>query len=94
MFLEILGHLCHLSIDLIDELLDGHDGLFAAALLTHGHSTVGSFFLADNHHVGNALQLIVANLAAEFLVAQVDGSTDALHVELLGNLLGIVVVLL
>ena len=83
--LEILGHFSHLSIDVVDELLDSHHLLLATALRTYGNGAVLLFLLTDNHHVRNTLQLVVANLSTELLVAQVDGRTNATKVELLGN---------
>ena len=93
-WLEVFRHFLYLGIDVADEVGYRHDGLLATALRTHGDGAVGSFLLADDDHVGDALQLVVANLAAEFLVAQVDGGTHPTLLELLGYLAGVVVVLL
>ena len=93
-YLEVLCHFSHLSIHLIDELLDGLDTLLTTTLRTDSDSTISGFLLADDDHIGDALQLIVANLTAQFLVAQVDGSTYPTLAELLADLLGIVVIFL
>ncbi len=92
--LEVFRLFLYFGIDLVDELLDGHRGLLAAALLAHRHKALGLFFLANDYHIRNALQLVVANLAAQFLITQVDRATHTLKVELLEHLLGIVVILL
>ena len=92
--LEIFRHLSNLGIDVVDELLDGHDGLLAPTLWTDGNGAIGSFLLAYDNHVGDTLELVVANLTTELLVAKIDGGTNASGSKLLANLLGIVVVLL
>ena len=92
--LEILRHFCNAGIHLIDELLDGHDALLTTALRTNGHSTVSLLLLTDNHHIGDTLQLVVADLTTQLLVAQVDRGTNATHIKLLGHLLSVVIILL
>ena len=61
-FLEVFCHFCYLSVDLIDEFLDGLYTLFTTTLLTDGYCTVSSFLFADDHHIGDTLQLVVADL--------------------------------
>ena len=91
---EVFRHFGHLGIHLVDELLDGLDTLLATALRTYGDGAIGCFLLADNHHVGDALQLVVADLTTQLLVAQVDGGSYPTLAELTADLLGIVVVFL
>lgn len=91
---ELLRLLSHLGIHLVDELLDGHGSLFATTLLTHRDEALGSFLLAYDDHVGDALQLVVANLTAELLVAVVDIGAHALLGELAEYALCVVIIFL
>ena len=71
--------LLHGVVNEISELLDGHGAVgFAATLLTNGNESFFGFFLADDEHVRDALQLVVADLAAEFLVAVIYDDADVL----------------
>ena len=73
--LKLFGHF---GVDALCKLLHRHGSLLSTALLTHGNKTVGSLFLAHNNHVGNALELVVANLSAYLLVAIVNIRTHVL----------------
>ena len=61
MHLEVLRHLGHLLIDVVNELLYAHDSLLATTLRTYGNSTILLLLLTDDDHVGNALQLVVCS---------------------------------
>ena len=92
--LKVFCHFGDLGVHLVDELLDGLDALLATALRTYGYGAVGGFFLTDNDHIGDALQLVIADLTTQLLVAQVDGGTYPTLAELAAYLFGIVVVFL
>lgn len=79
---------------MVDELLDGHDFLLTTALWTNGDCSVSLLLFTDNHHIRNALQLVIANLTTQFLVTQVDGRTYPTLLKLLCYLVGIVVIFL
>ena len=63
-------------------------------MLTHRNETLCSLLLANYNHVRNTLELVVANLAADFLVAVVDECAYASLVEECLHLASVVVILL
>ncbi len=87
----VAKHFSHNAIDVGSELGNGLGTHFALALLTYAHGTLGNLFFANNEHVGDAFELVVAHLATDLFVAAVDGCADTCQVELTFNLLGVVV---
>ena len=81
LLLSCLQLLCNLGVDALSKLFHAHGSLLATTLLTHRDKTLGSLFLANYNHVRNTLELVVANLAADLLVAVVDECTYASLVE-------------
>ena len=89
--LELCGHFL---VYVLSKLFHCHSGLLSTTLLTHGHESVSGFFLANHYHVRYALYLVVAYLAADFLVSVIDKCAYPHLVEVCGHLLGVVVELL
>ena len=88
---ELVGYLV---VDATGKVFHLHRGLFATALYTHTYKTIGSLLFAYDNHVGDALELVVTYLAADFFVAVVKHCTHTLAVEIALHLAGIVVELL
>ena len=49
------------------------------------------FFFSDDEHVGDAFEFVVADFAADLLVAVVDKDADVLLIQLLGYAVGVIV---
>lgn len=89
-----LEHLGYFGVDLRGEVFFLHLTLVAAALLADADQTFRLLLLAYNKHVGDTAQLVVADLAANLLIAAVNTGTDALLSEVVLDVLGVVVELL
>ena len=99
--LSILGmdvcgfkHPGYFVVDAFGKLVHPHCGLFATSLTAHRDESVSGLFLADDDHIGYALDFVVANLATDLLVAVINRGTYTLLVKIFGYTLGVVVILL
>ena len=73
-----LEHLGYLVVDLLGKVGNGEHTTLLGTLLTNAHSAVGLLLLTHNHHIWDALHLVVAHLASDLLVAIVNSGAHAL----------------
>ena len=94
--LEVCGfeHLRHFRIDALSEVLHAHHSLFSSTLLAHCDISFSRLFLAYDNHIRHSLQLVVTNLAPDFLISVINGSSDAYAVEVFSHFGSIIVELL
>ena len=86
--------LVNLIVYTLGEVFHAHGCLLATALFAHRNKSLSGFFLAHDNHIRHAFQLVVANLTANLLVAVVHIGAHSLCVEVLGNTLCVVIILL
>ena len=89
-----LEHLGNLVVDFLGKVGNCEHSTLLGALLAHTHCTVCLFLLTYNHHIRDALHLVVAHLTTDLLVAVVDSGANTLLVEFLCHLLCIVIIFL
>lgn len=66
---------------IVAERFEGHLSLVAFALRTNRYQSFGFLLFADDQQVGDALELVVADLAADLLVAVVHLRADVVLVQ-------------
>ena len=74
MLLELLivNLLCHEFLNHLSEGVGGHLSLVAHTLLAHRYEVVALLLLTHDEQEGDTLELVVANLAANLLITQVN----------------------
>ena len=88
-----------LAVDRVFDLLfdivckcSNFNGTFIAfALFSYRNLATFGFFLAYDEQIGDAFEFVIADFAADFFVAVVDGYANVESLELLGHLVSVVV---
>ena len=81
---------CDFLLERIDDFGEGLGAEVAFAAMADGDGAGFGFFCADDEHVGNFLELGVADFCGELFVAVVEMNADVVALESFGDVLGVV----